>query len=72
MGLIPLETLAVLFGTCAAIALFDAVTRNLLSSALTLRPEAMAASAVTAFVFLMVSTIISTAIFANRKLMKAK
>lgn len=72
MALIPLETLAVLFGTCAAIALFDAVTRNLLSSALTLRPEAMAASAVTAFVFLMVSTIISTAIFANRKLMKAK
>lgn len=72
MALIPLETIAVLFGTCAAIALFDAVTRNLLSSALTLRPEAMAASAVTAFVFLMVSTIISTAIFANRKLMKAK
>lgn len=72
MALIPLETLAVLFGTCAAIALFDVVTRNLLSSALTLRPEAMAASAVTAFVFLMVSTIISTAIFANRKLMKAK
>ena len=72
MALIPLETLAVLFGTCAAIALFDAVTRNLLSSALTLRPEAMAASAVTAFVFLMVSTMISTAIFANRKLMKAK
>lgn len=72
MALIPLETLAVLFGTCAAIALFDAVTRNLLSSALALRPEAMAASAVTAFVFLMVSTMISTAIFANRKLMKAK
>lgn len=72
MALIPLETLAVLFGTCAAIALFDVVTRNLLSSALTLRPEAMAASAVTAFVFLMVSTMISTAIFANRKLMKAK
>lgn len=72
MALIPLETLAVLFGTCAAIALFDVVTRNLLSSALTLRPEAMAVSAVTAFVFLMVSTIISTAIFANRKLMKAK
>lgn len=72
MALIPLETLAVLFGTCAAIALFDVVTRNLLSSALALRPEAMAASAVTAFVFLMVSTMISTAIFANRKLMKAK
>lgn len=72
MALIPLETLAVLFGTCAAIALFDVVTRNLLSSALTLRPEAMAVSAVTAFVFLMVSTMISTAIFANRKLMKAK
>ena len=71
MALIPLETLAVLFGTCAAIALFDVVTRNLLSSALTLRPEAMAVSAVTAFVFLMVSTMISTAIFANRKLMKA-
>ena len=70
MALIPLETLAVLFGTCAAIALFDVVTRNLLSSALTLRP--MAVSAVTAFVFLMVSTMISTAIFANRKLMKAK
>ena len=72
MALIPLETLAVLFGTCAAIALSDVVTRNLLSSALTLRPEAMAVSAVTAFVFLMVSTMISTAIFANRKLMKAK
>lgn len=72
MALIPLETLAVLFGTCATIALFDVVTRNLLSSALTLRPEAMAVSAVTAFVFLMVSTMISTAIFANRKLMKAK
>ena len=72
MALIPLETLAVLFGACAAIALFDVVTRNLLSSALTLRPEAMAVSAVTAFVFLMVSTMISTAIFANRKLMKAK
>ena len=72
MALIPLETLAVLFGTCAAIALFDVVTRYLLSSALTLRPEAMAVSAVTAFVFLMVSTMISTAIFANRKLMKAK
>lgn len=72
MALIPLETLAVLFGTCAAIALFDVVTRNLLSSALTLRPEAMAVSAVTAFEFLMVSTMISTAIFANRKLMKAK
>ena len=72
MALIPLETLAVLFGTCAAIALFDVVTRNLLSSALTLRPEAMAVSAVTAFVFLMVPTMISTAIFANRKLMKAK
>ena len=72
MALIPLETIAVLFGACAAIALFDAVTRNLLSSALTLRPEAMAVSAVTAFVFLMVSTMISTAIFANRKLMKAK
>lgn len=72
MALIPLETLAVLFGTCAAIALFDVVTRNLLSSALTLRPEAIAVSAVTAFVFLMVSTMISTAIFANRKLMKAK
>ena len=72
MALIPLETLAVLFGTCAAIALFDAVTRNLLSSALTLRPEAIAVSAVTAFVFLAVSTMISTAIFANRKLMKAK
>ena len=72
MALIPLENLAVLFGTCAAIALFDVVTRNLLSSALTLRPEAMAVSAVTAFVFLMVSTMISTAIFANRKLMKAK
>lgn len=72
MALIPLETLAVLFGTCAAIALFDVVTRNLLSSALTLRPEAMAVSAVTAFVFLKVSTMISTAIFANRKLMKAK
>ena len=72
MALIPLETLAVVFGTCAAIALFDVVTRNLLSSALTLRPEAMAVSAVTAFVFLMVSTMISTAIFANRKLMKAK
>ena len=72
MALIPLETLAVLFGTCAAIALFAVVTRNLLSSALTLRPEAMAVSAVTAFVFLMVSTMISTAIFANRKLMKAK
>lgn len=72
MALIPLETLAVLFGTCAAIALFDVVTRNLLSSALTLRPEAMAVSAVTAFVFLMVSTMISTVIFANRKLMKAK
>lgn len=66
------KSLAVLFGTCAAIALFDVVTRNLLSSALTLRPEAMAVSAVTAFVFLMVSTMISTAIFANRKLMKAK
>ena len=72
MALIPLETLAVLFGTCAAIALFDVVTRNLLSSALTLRPEAMAVSAVTAFVFLMGSTMISRAIFANRKLMKAK
>lgn len=72
VALISLETLAVLFGTCAAIALFDVVTRNLLSSALTLRPEAMAVSAVTAFVFLMVSTMISTAIFANRKLMKAK
>lgn len=72
MALIPLETLAVLFGTCAAIALFDVVTRNLLSSALALRPEAMAVSAVTAFVFLMVSTMISTAIFANRRLMKAK
>ena len=72
MALIPLETLAVLFGTCAAIALFDVVTRNLLSSALTLRPEAMAVSAVTAFVFLMVSTMISTAIFSHRKLMKAK
>ena len=72
MALIPLETLAVLFGTCAAIALFDVVTRNLLSSALTLRPEAMAVSAVTAFVFLMVSTMISTAIFANRKLMKVR
>ena len=72
MALIPLETLAVLFGTCAAIALFDVVTRNLLSSALTLRPEAIAVSAVTAFVFLAVSTMISTAIFANRKLMKAK
>ena len=72
MALITLETLAVLFGTCAAIALFDVVTRNLLSSALTLRAEAMAVSAVTAFVFLMVSTMISTAIFANRKLMKAK
>lgn len=72
MALIPLETLAVLFGTCAAIVLFDVVTRNLLSSALTLRPEAMAVSAVTAFVFLMVSTMISTAIFANRRLMKAK
>lgn len=72
MALIPLETLAVLFGTCAAIALFDVVTRNLLSSALTLRSEAIAVSAVTAFVFLAVSTMISTAIFANRKLMKAK
>ena len=72
MALIPLETLAVLFGTCAAIALFDVVTRNLLSSALTLQPEAIAVSAVTAFVFLAVSTMISTAIFANRKLMKAK
>lgn len=72
MALIPLETLAVLIGTSAAIALFDAVTRNLLSSALTLRPEAIAVSAVTAFVFLAVSTMISTAIFANRKLMKAK
>ena len=72
VALISLETLAVLVGTSAAIALFDAVTRNLLSSALTLRPEAIAVSAVTAFVFLMVSTMISTAIFANRKLMKAK
>ena len=72
MALIPLETLAVLVGTSAAIALFDAVTQNLLSSALTLRPEAIAVSAVTAFVFLAVSTMISTAIFANRKLMKAK
>ena len=33
---------------------------------------AIAVSAVTAFVFLAVSTMISTAIFANRKLMKAK
>lgn len=72
MALIPLETLAVLFGTCAAIALFDVVTRMLLSNAPMLRPEAIAVSAVTAFVFLMVSTMISTAIFANRKLMKAK
>ena len=72
VALISLETLAVLVGTSAAIALFDAVTQNLLSSALTLRPEAIAVSAVTAFVFLMVSTMISTAIFANRKLMKAK
>lgn len=72
MALIPLETLAVLVGTSAAVALFDAVTQNLLSSALTLRPEAIAISAVTAFVFLAVSTMISTAIFANRKLMKAK
>lgn len=72
MALIPLETLAVLVGTSAAIALFDAVTQNLLSSAFTLRPEAIAVSAVTAFVFLAVSTMISTAIFANRKLMKAK
>ena len=72
MALVPLETLAVLFGTCAAVALFDVVTRMLLSNALTLRPEAIAVSAVTAFVFLMVSTMISTAIFANRKLMKAK
>ena len=72
VALISLETLAVLVGTSDAIALFDAVTQNLLSSALTLRPEAIAVSAVTAFVFLMVSTMISTAIFANRKLMKAK
>lgn len=72
MAIIPLEILAVLVGTSAAVALFDAVTQNLLSSALTLRPEAIAVSAVTAFVFLAVSTMISTAIFANRKLMKAK
>ena len=72
MALIPLETLAVLFGTCAAIALFDVVTRMLLSNAPMLRSEAIAVSAVTAFVFLAVSTMISTAIFANRKLMKAK
>lgn len=72
MALIPLETLAVLVGTCAAIALFDVVTRMLLSNAPMLRSEAIAVSAVTAFVFLAVSTMISTAIFANRKLMKAK
>lgn len=72
MALVPLETLAVLVGTCAAIALFDVVTRMLLSNAPMLRPEAIAVSAVTAFVFLAVSTMISTAIFANRKLMKAK
>ena len=72
MAIIPLEILAVLVGTSAAVALFDTVTQNLLSSALTLRPEAIAVSTVTAFVFLAVSTMISTAIFANRKLMKAK
>lgn len=70
--LIPLEILAVVAGTGIAAVLFDTVTRNLLSSALMLRPTAMAAASTAAFGFLTISTMISTAIFSNRKLMKAK
>lgn len=70
--LTALELLAVMIGTSIAAILFNAVTEKILSSALMLRPDAMMTAAVAAFIFLMIATIICSAICANRKLMKIK
>lgn len=70
--LIALEVLAIMVGTAIAAILFNTVTENILSSALMLRPEAMAAASGAALGFLMIVTMISAAIFADQKLMKEK
>lgn len=70
--LIFLEILAILIGTCIATILFDTVTEKILSSTLALQPEAILTASVAAFVFHAFVSIASTAISANRKLMKAK
>lgn len=71
-ALLSQELAAVLIGTGSAAALFDTVTQGLLSDALAIRSEAMAASSVAAFLFLTISAAVSTAILARRKLMNAK
>lgn len=70
--LISLEILAIMIGTCIATILFDTVTEKILSSTLALQPGAMLTASVAAFVFHAFVSIASTAISANRKLMKAK
>lgn len=70
--LLPSELLATAIGAGLAAVLFDTVTEKLLSSALVLRAEAMATAAAAAFVFLAIVTVVGTAVFAARKLMKSK
>ena len=70
--LLSLEFLAIMLGTGIAAVLFDTVTKNVLSSALMLQPAAIAAASAAACIFQVIAGIICTAVFANRKLMKAK
>lgn len=70
--LLLLEILAIMIGTSIAAILFDAVTEKVLSSTLALQPEAILTASAAAFVFHVFVSITSTAISANRKLMKPK
>lgn len=71
-ALILQESLAVLLGTGIAAALFTAVTKDLLSDALTLRPGTLAAAAGGTLVFLAAVTASAAAIVTRRRLMKDK
>ncbi len=70
--LLPLELLAVLLGAAAAAALFDTVTRAVLSNVLALRPETILTASAAAFAVHACVSMASAAISANRKLMKSK
>ena len=71
-ALILQESLAVLLGTGIAAALFTAVTKDLLSDALTLRSGTLAAAAGGTLVFLAAVTASAAAIVTRRRLMKDK
>lgn len=69
--LIPSAILAVALGAGLSVVLFDTVTKNILSSTLTLHPQAPIIASVSTFVVIAISIIICTVIAVQRKLMKA-